>query len=81
VRADREDEEYAICQLIRYCDAANDSLIRATSALSSLTDHGHRLPAHVWAPFWQSSSTSCAMRQRDRVEQRAIELGLHYGES
>lgn len=43
VRADREGKQYAINQLVAYFGAVNDDLIRATSALSSLTDDGELL--------------------------------------
>jgi two-component system, chemotaxis family, sensor kinase CheA len=43
VRADREGKQYPINQLINYYGAVDDNLIRATSALSSLTDDGELL--------------------------------------
>lgn len=43
VRADREGKQYPITQLVGYYGEINDNLIRATSALSSLTDDGELL--------------------------------------
>lgn len=43
VRADREGKQYPISQMVGYYGEVNDNLIRATSALSSLTDDGELL--------------------------------------
>lgn len=43
VRADREGKQYSINQLVSYFGEVNDNLIRATTALSSLTDDGELL--------------------------------------